>query len=80
MKNLYDTFPLTTDFTAKITSCTPAGKEKYSVTLTETAFFPAGAGRNATPDISAARGLAQQESPTGKSLTSPTRRLQSERR
>ena len=45
MKNLYDSTPLTTDFTAKITSCTPAGKEKYSVTLTETAFFPGGGGQ-----------------------------------
>lgn len=45
MKNLYDLTPLTTDFTAEIISCTPIGNGKYSVTLSQTAFFPGGGGQ-----------------------------------
>ena len=45
MKKLYDFSPLTTGFTAEVTSCIPSEGGKYSVALSRTAFFPGGGGQ-----------------------------------
>ena len=45
MEKLYDSSPLTTDFTAAVTACTPRGDGKYRITLDRTAFFPGGGGQ-----------------------------------
>ena len=45
MEKIYDSSPLTTGFTAGVTSCIPSEGGKYSVTLDRTAFFPGGGGQ-----------------------------------
>ncbi len=44
---IYDTEPLTTDFTAKVVSCLPTEDGKNKIILDKTAFFPEGGGQPA---------------------------------
>lgn len=45
MKPLYDTEPLKTEFTAKVTACSPNGDGRYRVCLDQSGFFPGGGGQ-----------------------------------